>query len=261
MSNTLWAYFHKGEKQNSTHYKTYCKSCVAHQMESVGAPMSDIMTHGQTFRDACTVVGHTLSTKQAWIAHLLGGSIPCAYASTEAKADATAQRAEINNTKKRVHPEAPEQAAPSAPAAKKRQAAQSTLTAMSFRRNDMPYGEAEADAFQKQALRAIISGGLPLSAFEDHEMKVLFGMMRTTAPAFMPSGKVAGGRLLNAAANRVDAVLFVRLKGRLVGLSTDGWKCKKKNAVNAICANVDFQFNTFKTEILSLTPSKLKYAH
>ncbi|KAJ6570793.1 hypothetical protein B0H10DRAFT_2352304 [Mycena sp. CBHHK59/15] len=184
----------------------------------------------------------------------------------EAKADATAQRAEINNTKKRVHPEAPEQAAPSAPAAKKRQAAQSTLTAMSFRRNDMPYGEAEADAFQKQALRAIISGGLPLSAFEDHEMKVLFGMMRTTAPAFMPSGKVAGGRLLNAAADRVDAVLSVRLKGRLVGLSccaavtdtyingrTDGWKCKKKNAVNAICANVDFQSKSYLLELIDVT--------
>ncbi|KAJ6605866.1 hypothetical protein B0H10DRAFT_2310760 [Mycena sp. CBHHK59/15] len=133
-------------------------------------------------------------------------SIPCAYASTEAKADATAQRTEINNTKKRVHPEAPEQAAPSAPAAKKRQAAQSTLTAMSFCRNDMPYGEAEADAFQKQALP-----------------------------------------------DRVDAVLFVRLKGRLVGLSTDGWKCKKKNAVNAICANVDFQPKSYLLELIDVT--------
>ncbi|KAJ6565688.1 hypothetical protein B0H10DRAFT_2238868 [Mycena sp. CBHHK59/15] len=33
MSNSLWQYFHKGEKQNGTHFKTFCKACVKHQME------------------------------------------------------------------------------------------------------------------------------------------------------------------------------------------------------------------------------------
>ncbi|KAJ7036251.1 hypothetical protein C8F04DRAFT_1181532 [Mycena alexandri] len=29
MSNPLWAFFHKGEKQNATtHFRTYCKACV-----------------------------------------------------------------------------------------------------------------------------------------------------------------------------------------------------------------------------------------
>ena len=28
--NTLWNHFHWGEKQNSSHYYTFCKGCVAH---------------------------------------------------------------------------------------------------------------------------------------------------------------------------------------------------------------------------------------
>jgi hypothetical protein len=31
----LWAFFHRGEKQNGTHYHTYCKGCVA-QHEVIG---------------------------------------------------------------------------------------------------------------------------------------------------------------------------------------------------------------------------------
>jgi hypothetical protein len=33
----LWAFFHRGEKQNATHYHTYCKACVAHfELMSIG---------------------------------------------------------------------------------------------------------------------------------------------------------------------------------------------------------------------------------
>ncbi|KAJ6622322.1 ribonuclease H-like domain-containing protein [Mycena sp. CBHHK59/15] len=198
--------------------------------------MSDIVTQGQTFRDACDAVGSTLSTKPAWIAHLLGGRAACPYASAEAKADATAQRAEIKNTKKRVHPEAPEQRNPQP---------------RSSSRNDMPYGEAEAAAVKKQALHAIVSGGLALSAFEDHNMLVLFGMLHSTAPAIMPMGKVVGGTLLNEAAARVKVKITDALKGKFAGLLTDGWKCKRKNAVNTICANVDFK--SYLIELIDVT--------
>ena len=31
--NVLWKFFeHSGEKQNTSHYKTYCKACVAHHL-------------------------------------------------------------------------------------------------------------------------------------------------------------------------------------------------------------------------------------
>ena len=29
-SNVLWDYFHKGEKQNKSHYTTFCIACVKH---------------------------------------------------------------------------------------------------------------------------------------------------------------------------------------------------------------------------------------
>ncbi|KAJ6616617.1 ribonuclease H-like domain-containing protein [Mycena sp. CBHHK59/15] len=252
MPNSLQDHFWKGEKQNTTYYKNYCKACVKNQMQSVGAPLADIVTQGQAFKDgmvlrwhrtlasdlgltilACTAVGSVLSKKDSWIAHLIGGKTACQYASAEAKADATAQRIA---SKKRAEPDTAGGTEP--PHKKQQQDAtliQSTLTG--FRRNEMPYGEAEKAAIESQALRAIVSGGLPLGAFEDHEMRLLIGMFRTTAPAILPTGKVAGGRLLKAAAADVEAITIKALKGTTAGLSTDGWKCKKKNAINAICAN------------------------
>ncbi|KAJ7463541.1 ribonuclease H-like domain-containing protein [Mycena latifolia] len=253
MSNSLTEYFHRGEKQNSTHFKTYCKSCVKHQMESVGAPMSDIVTNGQAFQAACTAVGHVLSHKKAWIAHLIGGKSACQHASAAAKADAAAQRKEMDSEKsgKRPRAESPDRTGP--PAKKQHQlpANQSTLTGNTYRRNEMPYGAAEKAAVQKQALRAIVSGGLPLGAFEEHEMRILIGMFRTTAPDVLPSGKVAGGRLLNTAAADVELITTKALKGKNAGMSTDGWKCKKKDAVNAICANVEFK--SYLIELVEVT--------
>ncbi|KAJ6624745.1 ribonuclease H-like domain-containing protein [Mycena sp. CBHHK59/15] len=247
MSNSLWQYFHKGEKQNGTHFKTFCKACVKHQMESLGAPLSDIVTQGQTFRDACEAVGHTLSHKKAWIAHLIGGKAACLNASAEAKVDAAAQRKQ-EESKKRARSHSPDG---TEPAPKKQQQLQGTLTAMVFRRNDMPYGKDEKDAVQRQALRAIVSGGLPLGAFEDHEMLVLFGMLRSTAPAIMPTGKVVGGKLLDAAAADVELETTKALKDKKAGMSTDGWKGKNKDAVNAICANAGFKL--YLIELVEVT--------
>ncbi|KAJ6623316.1 ribonuclease H-like domain-containing protein [Mycena sp. CBHHK59/15] len=82
----------------------------------------------------------------------------------------------------------------------------------------MPYGTEEKDALQKQALRAIISSGSPFGLFEDPEMQILFGMIRTTAPGILPTGKVVGGRLLNGAAEDIELRLNKRLKNRNVGL-------------------------------------------
>ncbi|KAJ6504514.1 ribonuclease H-like domain-containing protein [Mycena vulgaris] len=186
----------------------------------------------------CAAVGHTLSTKNAWIAHLIGGKAACQNASAEAKADATAQRVE---SKKRARPDTVDEPGPAPKKQQQLQPGQSTLTAMAYRRNDMPFGDAETGVIERQALRAIISGGLPFRAFEDHEMKVLFGMLRSTVHAIMPTGKVASGRLLDEAAADVELTTLTALKGQSAGMAADGWKCKKKNSVNAICANVGFK--------------------
>ncbi|KAJ7136219.1 ribonuclease H-like domain-containing protein [Mycena filopes] len=131
---------------------------------------------------------------------------------------------------------------------------QGTLSSLVFRRNDMPFGADEKDAVQKQALRAVVSSGTPLQFFEDTEVKILFGMLRTTAPEILPTAKVVGGRLLDSAAADVDAKTIKVMNGRKTGLSTDGWKTLGKDAVNALCANVDFQ--AYLLELIDITDPK-----
>ncbi|KAJ6628155.1 ribonuclease H-like domain-containing protein [Mycena sp. CBHHK59/15] len=204
--NPLWDFFHRGVKQNQAHWKTYCKGCVKKHVEDAGSPMTDIITRGQSYLDACTAVGHVISVKSSWIAHILGGKTACPNAFVEAKAKATAQRKET-----------------------------------------------KIAAVQRQALRAIVSGGLPLGAFREPEMLILFSMFRSTAPELMPTGKVIGGRLLNEAAEEVEVRIENTLKDKDAGMSTDGWKCKKKDSVNTICANVDYKSHLLElVEVTSL---------
>jgi hypothetical protein len=33
----LWAYFHQGEKQNSSHYKAYCLGCIKTRRPAAGS--------------------------------------------------------------------------------------------------------------------------------------------------------------------------------------------------------------------------------
>ncbi|KAJ7190100.1 ribonuclease H-like domain-containing protein [Mycena pura] len=250
--STLSGRFHRGEKQNSTYYKNYCKACVKAHMLTAGAPLDEILTRGPAFLAACEAIGSIMGRKDSWIAHLIGGRdiVACIHASAEAKADALAQR---DASKKRT---APDTLCVAGPPAKRQQPSlqltQSTLTG--FRRNDMPYGSDEAALLQRQALRVIVSGGLPLGVFEDPEMQIFVHMLRTTAAAIVPTGKVAGGRLLNAAAVDVEALTIKALKGKSGGISTDGWKCKKKESVNALCANVDFKSHLIELiEVTSLS--------
>ncbi|KAJ6587810.1 ribonuclease H-like domain-containing protein [Mycena sp. CBHHK59/15] len=214
--NPLWDFFHRGVKQNQAHWKTYCKGCVKKHMEDAGSPMTDIITRGQSYLDgtarfikifhhsfypACTAVGHVISVKSSWIAHILGGKTACPNASVEAKAEATAQRKETSDAKElKKHPRSatPD---PTEPLPKKHQT----------------------------------------------------HMFRSTAPEVMPTGKVIGGRLLNEAAEEVEVWIENTLKDKDAGMSTDGWKCKKKDSVNAICANVDYKSHLLKlVEVTSL---------
>jgi hypothetical protein len=229
--NPLWDFFHRGVKQNQAHWKTYCKGCVKKHMEDAGSPMTDIITRGQSYLDgtarfieifhhsfypACTAVGHVISVKSSWIAHILGGKTACPNASVEAKAEATAQRKETSDAKElKKHPRSatPD---PTEPLPKKHQTQSKLVT---YRRNDMPFGAPEIAAVQRQALRAIVSGGLPLGAFREPEMLILFSMFRSTAPEVMPTGKVIGGRLLNEAAEEVEVRIENALKDKDAGMS------------------------------------------
>ncbi|KAJ6600160.1 ribonuclease H-like domain-containing protein [Mycena sp. CBHHK59/15] len=106
----------------------------------------------------------------------------------------------------------------------------------------MLFSKSQAEAFQSQALRAIMSTNSVFSLFEDPEMLTLLGMARSLAPGILPSGKVVGGRLLNEAATTVDEKLSRVLKGEVFGLSADGWKSLTKDSINGVCANVDYKY-------------------
>ncbi|KAJ6609607.1 hypothetical protein B0H10DRAFT_1954511 [Mycena sp. CBHHK59/15] len=100
----------------------------------------------------------------------------------------------------------------------KKQHTQSTLSSLTFCRNDMLYGTDEADTLQKKALCAVISTGSPFRLFEDPEMKILLSMLRTTAPDVIPTGKVVRGCLLDSAAEKIDIRISKQLKNRNLGL-------------------------------------------
>ncbi|KAJ7157411.1 ribonuclease H-like domain-containing protein [Mycena filopes] len=250
--NPLSAFFHRGKLQNKNMYFNYCKACVAEELKKAGATATSLTQGKQAFDAACAAVGHTRGEKNAWIAHILGGVTPCPYAPADAKAEATLQRNKSQTTTKRPRTDSTATDV-AAPLAKKKQI-QSTLSNLVFRRNDMPYSPEETAALQAQALRAIVSSGAPFRLFEDPEMKILFGMMRTTAPDVIPSAKVIGGRLLDAAADNVDEKVRKIMKDQILGLSTDGWKGNNGMSVNGLCSNVDFK--AYLLELINVTADK-----
>ncbi|KAJ6558702.1 hypothetical protein B0H10DRAFT_1967262 [Mycena sp. CBHHK59/15] len=75
-------------------YMSYCKGCVAVELEKTGATASTLTQDTAAFKAACQAVGNTRGEKHAWIAHILGGKTPCPYASAEATAEATLRKRE-----------------------------------------------------------------------------------------------------------------------------------------------------------------------
>jgi hypothetical protein len=49
----LWYFFHKGEAQNKSHHKAYCKGCVTVKLELKPAdhPKEQCFTDGETYTD------------------------------------------------------------------------------------------------------------------------------------------------------------------------------------------------------------------
>ncbi|KAJ7029532.1 hypothetical protein C8F04DRAFT_1236979 [Mycena alexandri] len=92
VENPLWDYFWRGVKQNSSMYISYCKGCVAVELQKTGATASTLTQDTAAFKAACQAVGNTRGEKHAWIAHILGGKTPCPNASAEARAEATLQK-------------------------------------------------------------------------------------------------------------------------------------------------------------------------
>jgi hypothetical protein len=114
---------------------------------------------------------------------------------------------------------------------------------------DIPFSAGQADVIKAQCLRALISTGTSFRFFEDPEVQELFKMLRTAAPAILPTGKSIGGKLLNDASREVEVELEKLLRGKMIGIVDDGWKGAKKEKLDGVCANVDFKVSTVAMSI------------
>jgi hypothetical protein len=50
VENPLWDYFWRGAKQNSSMYMSYCKGCVAVELEKTGATASTLTQDTAAFK-------------------------------------------------------------------------------------------------------------------------------------------------------------------------------------------------------------------
>lgn len=117
---------------------------------------------------------------------------------------------------------------------------QPSITTHMYPGTEMPFSTPQTNAIQAQALRAVISANLPFHVFENPEILKLMSMLRSAAPAIMPSAKLVSGRLLNDAAEIVHQKMLLILRNRSdTGISADGWKSATKMAVNGIAINID----------------------
>ncbi|KAJ7576623.1 hypothetical protein C8J56DRAFT_1116967 [Mycena floridula] len=271
-SNPLWEFYYRGEKKNKSHYHAYCKFCVDKYELDHPPDVSEAINAAeiQALRAAAheaarQAVGSTRGEKSALVAHFLGGKgiTACDLLSSTAKKEAKRQRSELQEEhgkkaatsagpKKRAAPTIVESDEENTAASSSKKSKQSHLTG--FNALSMPISNAEKDAIQAQALRAVISTNSSFRLFEDYEMRKLFKMIRSAAPAVLPSAKVVGGRLLNDASQKVERKIKKVMRGQNVGLCTDGWKSRNKSSVAALCANVDFK--TYPLKLLNTTALK-----
>jgi hypothetical protein len=84
---------------------------------------------------------------------------------------------------------------------------QAVISPYVYKGLDIPFSAGQADVIKAQCLRALISTGTSFRFFEDPEVHELFRMLRTAAPAILPTGKSIGGKLLNDASERVEVEL------------------------------------------------------
>ncbi|KAJ6604892.1 hypothetical protein B0H10DRAFT_1957451 [Mycena sp. CBHHK59/15] len=243
----IGSYFHRGALQNSTQYHTYCKACVYRHLDSIGVTPADLLEGSQAFkavRAAKSSPGLPISLAARSHAQTCPQK-PKHSRQLLQKEIKDAKLKEKEEPKKHQHMGSSAQDVPAPPL--KKQHTQSMLSGMMFHRNKMPFKTDEKATFQVQALHAVVSSRAPFQIFEDPEMKILFGMLRTMALDFVPSGKVIGGQLLNQAAEKVEE----KLKKKL---NMDAWKSQKRDAINALCTNADFK--SYLLELIDITALK-----
>ncbi|KAJ3993349.1 hypothetical protein F5050DRAFT_1847240 [Lentinula boryana] len=274
ITNKLWKYFRKGEKQNSTHYATYCIGCLDNAKESLRENFEERVRDADEatrfreekkwFDDACQTISTVHGDKHAFIAHIIRSRAndECKYASAEAKLEAIAQCSTEHNATSTKAPRTTEMkwklaqinfpsnkasdSTSTEPPPKKAK----SQTLKTYNALNMPFRDDENHAVQAQALCAIVATNSPETLFKNPEMLKLFGMLRKESPAVIPAARVISGRLLDEAAEKANDKLKRVMKNRELGLVLDGWKSRKKDLLNGLCTNVDFKMQQQKTRMV-----------
>ncbi|THU91256.1 hypothetical protein K435DRAFT_863575 [Dendrothele bispora CBS 962.96] len=249
----IWDHFWEGEAANASHRRAYCLGCIRNEMSK--ANLSDKETlaleNDTSFKDACQKVHSVLGVKTSMVAHILGGTKACRYASDAAKTLAKRLRGKSQGKRERSDDEDEDEdegsgAKISEPKpSKKHKAAdrvekhQSKLKV--YKGIDIPFSDKEKKAIQVQVARATASARLPDQWIEDPEVLKLMYMMRTKALDVIPSRKVLGGRLLKEESKRVEDELVERLEGQYVTLTCDGVKDVNKDSLVGVSVSADFK--------------------
>ncbi|TRM57193.1 hypothetical protein BD626DRAFT_574773 [Schizophyllum amplum] len=245
-------YLYYGQKNKSQSH-TYCLACLAFHTAEIlkgnkerGDPTpADVLDVAEKLRlegkldsaarDAMVANNtRTCGEVTAHIAHLVGGgpgnTIPeCTHAGNEAKQVARAERQAIKDCKNAGKANAGGSAAASLKrqasqtggtpdtAAKKAKTGPAQTKLKTYTPTEMPVSPVEAEALRAKALRVTIKLNLPFSIWDDVEFLEFIGMLRTQAPAVMPSAKVMSTTSLEKAAEEVDKEMKLKLSEREVG--------------------------------------------
>ncbi|KAJ6564768.1 hypothetical protein B0H19DRAFT_942310 [Mycena capillaripes] len=244
----IWAFFHQGEKQNSSHFKAYCLGCINIHRPPAGSAnnVMDVDADGNGedfsepllatqawFDDAVGQTAHVRGEKTAMIAHVLG----CRHASAAAKKTAKQMK---GGAKSKEESDGDDDGQP-----RKRKRVEFQLVEKSMKQTqlkvfkglDIPFSDAQAEAVRTQFLRGTISANLPFRWTVDPEIIKLFLMFRSTATDVMPSDRVLSGRLLDEEVVKVEKEVVRAVKGRYATTSSDGWK--DKYSVTGVDITVD----------------------
>ncbi|KAJ7584673.1 hypothetical protein C8J56DRAFT_789675 [Mycena floridula] len=223
----LWAWFWKGKKQNSSHYKAYCYACIANWQPNNGTAMViDNTEDGRQYlklpEQAWFEKAHSFFTsrdetepvrgeKSAMASHLKKCSHACKAAK---KAGKKAQKKDDNGT------DADDESNEPGPPSKKRKAIFNKVeklvqTPLKVHKGiSVPFSEEQKDEIQKQFLRATISANLPFCWTENPEVIKLFIMFRSKATSVMPARQAIAGTLLDAASREVEEDLKEKMSGK-----------------------------------------------
>ncbi|KAL1711570.1 hypothetical protein EV715DRAFT_215183 [Schizophyllum commune] len=257
---TMWQHFiTNGEPANTAHKKAFCRGCISHarpravasELDEEGRECMDTALKQDWFKQACDdgELEWVRGEKIVMANHILGtGKRPaCAHASRAARKDAEWVKEggeKGKGTKRRNRGDDPDgeeceqdESGSQKKKVKRLEALEKSLSQSKLKvypGHSMPFPKESIGPLKTQVGRATMSANLPFRWIEDIEVLKLFYMLRTAAPAELPTAFVLRGRLLDEMSDEVEGEIKHALLGKSVTLSSDGWKDGGKNGGESV---------------------------